>query len=63
MHIRPLLKLAAAAAILAAALNAPAAQASTCTNTCYYDYNQCLTVWGYPQSECDLDLRYCLRRC
>lgn len=62
--IRPLLKLGAAAAILASSLlTAPAAQAVTCVQSCNYQYNQCLTVWQFPQSECDLDLKYCLRRC
>lgn len=62
--IRPLLKLAAVAAILGfSLLTAPTAQAVTCQDTCYWEYNQCLTVWQFPQSECSLDLKYCLRRC
>lgn len=47
--IRPLLKLGAAAAILASSLlTAPAAQAVTCVQSCNYQYNQCLTVWQFP---------------
>ena len=62
--ILPLLKLSAAATILAASLfTAPAARAVTCVDSCNYQYNQCLTVWQFPKFECDLDLRYCLRKC
>lgn len=62
--IRPLLKLAGAAAILVLSLlTVPNAQAVTCQEDCNWMYNQCLTVWQFPKFECDLDLRYCLRRC
>lgn len=62
--IRPLLNLCAAAAILGLSLlTAPNAQAGTCQDNCHWEYNQCRTVWQFPQSEYDADLRYCLRRC
>ena len=62
--IRTLLKLGAAAAILTTSLySAPSAEAVTCVEDCNYQYYLCINVWQFPQSECDLDRRYCLRRC
>lgn len=63
--IRTWLKLGAAAAILASSLTSvPSAQAlPTCAENCNYEYNLCINVWHFPQSECDVDRRQCLRRC
>lgn len=63
--MRNLLKLTAAAAILATSFLASPAPvaASTCTNYCNWEYNQCINVWQFPQQECAIDRTHCLAHC